>query len=107
MGMSPMQHTSLGGTGMRTVVSGGTANALVTSSTPAKRVIVKAHNANSNLIYVGISTVATTLDAGNVLTGWHLAADQETPWIHVPGDDLLNVFIDGTTDEDVTFMWDV
>ena len=106
MGSSPMQYMSHLGTGMRTVVSGGTANALVTSSVRAKRVIVKALGANTGNVFVGDSTVTTTLDAGNVTCGYAIAAGEETPWINVPGDDLANIYIDGTTDDDVTFMYE-
>ena len=103
MGWSPMQHMSWQGTGM-TVTSGGTPNALAPANTVAKRVMVKC--VSTGPIYVGLSTMTKTLDAGNLTCGYHLKVDQETPWIIVPGDDLANVFIDGTTNEDVTFIYE-
>ena len=70
-------------------------------------VMVKAHNANSGVIYVGKSTVNATLDGGNFTCGYALAADQETPWLIVDDDDLQNVYIDGdSSDDNVTFLYE-
>ena len=104
MGMSLMQHMSWQGHGMATVVSGGTPNAIAVAGTVAKRVRVKCVSAGP--IYVGLAGMSKTLNAKNLTCGYHIKVDQETPWLIVPGDDLSNVFIDGTTDEDVTFFYE-
>ena len=107
MGWSPMQHMSWTGTGMRTVVSGGTPNALTTAAVRCKRVMLLAPSTNSGAIFYGISASLTkTMDAGNITTGAQLAAGDSSVWLIVPDDDLQNIYIDGTTDDDVTFIYE-
>ena len=96
---SPMEHISWGGTGQRTV--GTSSVALVASATTAKRVLIKALNGNAGLVYVG------SLSGVSSSTGYHIAADQETPWIDVPGNDLANVYlIASQASQGVSFTYD-
>lgn len=107
MGVRATDYSDWLGHGMRTVVSGGTPNALTTSATPAKRFMVKAKAANAAVIYLGnVSTMTTTLDAGNVTCGLELSPGEWSPWLPAPSGDLANVYIDGTTDDDVFFIWE-
>jgi len=106
MGWSPMQHMSWQSHGMHVVTAAGTGEAIAAAGTYAKRVMVKAENSNTGLIGVGLSTVTITATGeDNTTSGYHLAADQETPWLIVPGDDLSNIFIDATVSGDgVTYI---
>ena len=99
---------SFGGTssGTGTARVGTSAAQITSTSTPAKRVLVKAANANTGLIYVGKDTVTNTTGSNNLTTGYQLAADQEVLVI-CPDGDLSNVYIIASVaDQDVTFMWD-
>ncbi|MAF43112.1 MAG: hypothetical protein CMI54_02935 [Parcubacteria group bacterium] len=94
-------HDTTGlGDGRETVDAAGTAQAIVTSSTPAKWVIVTAETDNTDYIAVGASTVVaalatrrgTALDSGESVT--------------ILCDDLDEVFIDAVvTNEGVTFTY--
>jgi len=115
MGWSPMQHMSWGGSGddagtghgAHVVTAAGTAEA-ISATQYAKRVMIKAENSNTGLIGVGKSTVDISVTGADSTTfGYHLDADQETPWLICDGDDLANVFIDATVSGDgVTYIYE-
>ncbi len=96
-------HDSTGiGDGVETVDSAGTDQAIVTSSTPAKRVNVQAQTDNTSAVAVGASGVDAVVATG---TGMLLYAGDWTGWMNV--DDLADVFIDAlVTGEGVRFIYE-
>lgn len=90
------------GSGTETVDSAGTAQAIVTASTPAKRVMIQAQTDNTNGVAVGDSGVVATVATGD---GILLYAGDWTPWINV--DNLQDAYIDAiVTDEGVRFIYE-
>jgi hypothetical protein len=92
------------GNGHVNVAATGTA-VPVKSSTAARLVRIKADPGNTQLIYVGISTVTANETAAT--GGYQLSAGQE---VEVPlgptgTGNLVNVFINGTINEGVSFLW--
>ncbi len=86
--------------GVETVDSAGTHQAIVTSSTPAKGVIVQAQTDNTNAIAVGATGVDAVIATG---TGIILYAGDS---VYIPCDDLAEVFIDAlVTNEGVRFTY--
>lgn len=97
-------HDSTGiGHGVETCDSAGTGQAIVTSSTPAKRVNVQAQTDNTDAIAVGASAaVDAAVATGN---GLLLSAGDWSDWINVTN--LNQVFFDAlVTGEGVRFMYE-
>ena len=89
------------GHGVETVDEVGTDQPIVTSSTPAKSVIVQAQTDNTGAIAVGASGVDATVATG---TGILLYAGDWTPPLEV--DNLADVYIDATViNEGVRFIY--
>jgi hypothetical protein len=91
----------LTGTGHKNVASTGTAIAL-RASTVCKVVTVKADTGNAATIFVGISTV--TNDETATTGGLQLEPGESTS---ISVADLATVFINGTTGDGVSYMWEV
>ena len=88
------------GHGVETVDAAGTHQAIVTSSTLAKVVIIQAQTDNTGAIAVGASGVDATVATG---TGVLLLAGDS---VTLEVDDLADVFIDATvTDDGVRFTY--
>ncbi|MCH8325944.1 MAG: hypothetical protein IIB83_05205 [Bacteroidetes bacterium] len=88
------------GHGVETVDSAGTDQAIVTSSTPAKGVIVQAQTDNTNVIAVGGSGVDAVIATGSGVILY--AVDS----VFIPCDNLNEVFIDAlVTGEGVRFAY--
>ena len=84
----------------KTVTTAGTAETLVSSSVPAKSVIITAETNNTGVIAVGGSSVVAALSTrrGTPL----LAGDS----VAFPVDDLLYVYLDATVNGDgVTYTY--
>jgi len=102
--LTTVGHDSTGfGHGVETCDAAGTGQAIVTSSTPAKRVNVQAQTDNGNAVAVGASAaVDATVATGN---GILLYAGDWTDWINV--DDLADIFFDAlVTGEGVRFIYE-
>jgi len=87
--------------GRKVVTTAGTRVALVSSSTPAKYVILQAETDNAGVIaWGGVTVVATVLTR----QGQALLAGDSSPWI--PIDDLLDIYLDSTVSGDgVTYIY--
>ena len=89
------------GDGRETVDTVGAAQAIVTSSTPAKYVQITALVANTDVICVGGSTV---VEDDATRRGRPLYAGESTPWI--PCDNLADIYIDAAVQhEGVSFIY--
>ena len=85
-------------TGAKTVASAGTAEALA-GSTTARLVAITTNSANTGRIAIGDNGVVASTD------GMSLGSD-ETVVLPVPGDNLVNLFIDATVNgEGVKFTY--
>ena len=95
-------HNKYGvGHGVETVDTVGTDQAIVTTSTPAKVVIIQAQTDNTSAVAVGATGVDATVATG---TGLLLYPGDWTPTLEV--DDLADVFFDAlVTDEGVRFVY--
>lgn len=82
--------------GQKTVAATGTAESLVSSSTPLKiGVTVKALSTNTNAVWVGGSSTSTT-------TGFELKAGEQ---IFIPVTDTQTIYVDVTTNgEGVSYI---
>ena len=88
------------GHGVETVDSAGTDQAIVTSSTPAKGVIVQAQTDNTDAIAVGATGVDATIATGNGIILY--AGDS----VYIPCDNLDAIYIDAiVTGEGVRFTY--
>lgn len=89
-------------TGTKSVTAAGTAEALVSSHTPAAWVIVAAKRGNTNYVYVGDSTVTSS-------NGIPLAPGNNLPMPMMGGPncyDLFGVYVDADTNGDgVNFFY--
>lgn len=95
-----VSHDALGD-GRKTVSSAGTAEALVASSTPCKRVHVQGLEANTGTVVVGGSTVVAT---SGTRRGIALVAGQA---VTIQIDDLAKVYVDAVvTGEGVSFVYE-
>ena len=96
-------HDSTGiGHGVKTVSSAGAHEALVASSTPAKRVMLQAQTDNADGVAVGGDTVDATVATGD---GILLYAGDWTPWVNV--DDLTDIYVDAlASGEGVRFIYE-
>jgi hypothetical protein len=89
-----VDHTTTGiGHGVTTVTTAGT-DVILSSSTPAKWVVIQAQTDNTGLISVGATGVDATIATG---TGVALIAGDS---ITLPIDNLADVFIDSTVNGD-------
>ena len=89
--------------GTRVLTTAGTRLTLVASSTPAKYVIITAKAANTGVMVVGAVTVVA---AEATRQGDPLSPGEKLP-MEVPGNDLVNIYIDSTVslDEVVYIAW--
>lgn len=84
--------------GGQVVAAGPTRTKLRASSTPCKRVTIKALVGNSNTLYVGTSTV--TADVVNTTGGFQLSPGEAFTF---GCDDLTDIYIHGTAGEGCSF----
>lgn len=94
--------TMFSGHGAKAVAAGPTRTALASSSTPCRRLTVKAHVANANILYLGLSTV--TADT-NATTGGFQLSPGEAMTIGI--DDVSSVYIHGTAGEGASFAYEL
>lgn len=80
---------------------GDSAAEALTSSTEASLVMLKASGANTGFIYVQLSGSAAA-----AATAFELDANDTTPWLPVPGQDLANISVIASVDgEDISFIY--
>ncbi len=96
-------HDSTGiGDGIKVVGSAGTDEALVTVSTPAKRVILQAQTDNTSGVAWGAAGVRATIATG---AGILLYAGDWSPWINITNLNLI--YLDAlVTGEGVRFIYE-
>ncbi len=94
--------TLLAGHGAKAVSAGPTRAPLAASTTPCRRVSVKAHVANTGVIYLGLSTV--TADTNASTGGLQLSPGE---WFTFGADDLADIYIHGTAGEGVSFAYEL
>lgn len=80
--------------GQKTVSSGGTAEAIA-SSTEVSRVNIQALSGNSGAVYVGGSGV---VNGASTQEGLRLTAGEATGWF--PAKNLSDVYVDADTNDD-------
>jgi hypothetical protein len=93
--------TALIGHGGQVVAAGPTRTKLRASSTPCRRITVKANVANTATLYVGLSTV--TADANNTTGGFPLSPGEALTF---GIDDVSSVYIHGTAGEGAAFAYE-
>lgn len=93
--------TLLSGHGAKAVAVTSTAVALRTT-TPCRRVTVKAHVANGAIVYLGLTGV--TNDTNATTGGLQLSPGE---WFTFGADDLASVFLNGTAGDGVSFAYEL
>jgi hypothetical protein len=94
--------TMLTGHGGQVVAAGPVRTKLLASATPCRRITVKALVSNSDLIYLGLSTV--TANANNTTGGFQLSPGEAFTF---GIDDVSKVYIHGTAGEGATFAYEL
>lgn len=93
--------TLLSGHGAKAVAAGPVRTPLSATSVPCRRISVKAHVANTGIIYLGLSAVtADTTSTG----GLQLSPGE---WFTFGADDLEDIYIHGTVGEGVSFAYEL